>query len=430
MYLVKKIIEKCEYHSASDWKEGASGNRSMDITDSDYNKCPRSVLMEEVKSLMSKSLITVKKGHWAVYDSDPGKITFRLENLDKFYEIEEAEARAQGKIFVPKRDVVRSCCEMLEAELKRGVKKAWIAQYYTALLEKLDHIGSGKIPKDFEHMDLYLPCFRGLDELEEPMFKRIFSKKYLKNSKRFEQKTEGCVEGHVISVAKLYHGEVEADMDDTAVLSQLFIKEYSQEMALKGPLRLRILSGSKSCQVDLSAFAFGTMLNSETLQHVEIDTEQPGLRRIVTVENKANFVSMPYEEDTLYVFSHGYFSPYEREFLKKLRQILQLQEEHDPADTSVNGCGSEKKSVEYFHTGDLDYGGVKIFEYIKKRIFPELKPMQMDVETFTKYQEYAEPIPAEKLDKLKKTSIPVLQELIDRMIESGLGIEQESFLIP
>ena len=139
---------------------------------------------------------------------------------------------------------------------------------------------------------------------------------------------------------------------------------------------------------------------------------------------------MPYEEDTLYVFSHGYFSPYEREFLKALRQILQLEEEHDPADTSVNGFGSEKKPVEYFHTGDLDYGGVKIFEYIQKRIFPELKPMQMDVEIFTKYQEYAEPIPAEKLDKLKKTSVPVLQELIDRMIESGLGIEQESFLIP
>ena len=24
----------------------------------------------------------------------------------------------------------------------------------------------------------------------------------------------------------------------------------------------------------------------------------------------------------------------------------------------------------YLHTGDLDYGGVKIFQYIKKRIFP------------------------------------------------------------
>ena len=31
--------------------------------------------------------------------------------------------------------------------------------------------------------------------------------------------------------------------------------------------------------------------------------------------------------------------------------------------------------------------------------------------------------------KLQKTEIPDLQELIDKMIETGMGIEQESFLI-
>ena len=120
---------------------------------------------------------------------------------------------------------------------------------------------------------------------------------------------------------------------------------------------------------------------------------------------------MPYQPDTLYVFSHGYFSPLDREFLKKLRRAL-------------NG-----KPVEYFHSGDLDYGGVKIYEYIKKQILPDVQPLKMDVETFEKYASFAEPISKETMAKLQKTEIPDLQELIDKMIETGMGIEQESFLI-
>ena len=76
-----------------------------------------------------------------------------------------------------------------------------------------------------------------------------------------------------------------------------------------------------------------------------------------------------------------------------------------------------------------DPGKPGFFHYIKTKIFPELMPLYMDAETFEAYEAYAEPIGEQKLEKLKKLEEPLLQPVIDKMIETGLGIEQESFLL-
>lgn len=406
MYLVDKIIEKCEYHSANDWKNGATGNRTVLIEQKDYKKCGKTQLVEEVRELLQRDLIKVKS--WVVYGSDPAAIMFCVQDLPRFYVIAKEEADAKGENFVSKQQRVIRCREQVNKELNRGISKQWIADYYHMLLGKIEELGAGRIPKEFDRLELDSKCLRGLDELEEPMYERIFSKKYLGNTKAFQKNAKS----HIISIAKTHCPEVEKDMDDTTVLEQIFIWEYAQEMALKGPLRLKLCFESESRNLNVEDFYYGMILNTETLKHIEIESEQPAIHRIVTVENKANFVSVPYEEDTLYVFSHGYFSPYERKFLQKLYQILE-----------------QRQDVSYHHSGDLDYGGVKIFEYIQHRIFPKLQPMLMDVETFEKYREYAEPIEEQKLEKLKETKIPILQDLIEKMIGEGMGIEQESFLI-
>ena len=137
------------------------------------------------------------------------------------------------------------------------------------------------------------------------VYKRIFSKKYLNNSKKFENE----VQGHLISVAKKYWDEIEEDMDDKTVLSQLLLEEYAQELEMKGPLRLIIESGGKmqseegteiegetppDQEIDISAFIYGVTLNSAMLKYSRIAPKQPDIRRIITIENKANFVSVPY----------------------------------------------------------------------------------------------------------------------------------------
>lgn len=398
MYLVDKIIEKCE-HSSRDWREGAAGGRTMKITQEDYDACGKQRLIEEAQKLEAAGLVNIKK--WVTFGSDIDVIAYRIEKLPQFYNL--AKNGSGGKVW-PKQEKVNYYCAKIERELSEGFQKKWIEIYLEKLLA---HIQRGEFPKGMEKMENFLICFRGIDNLEEPVLKRIFSKKYLKDSKIFEKE----IEKPLVSAARKFCPEITEDMDAKTVLEQLMLEEHSQELAVKGPLKIKIWKGAEAKRVDLVDFAYGVVLNSQTLKHAMIEVEQPALKRVVTVENKTNYAAMDFEPDTLYIYSHGYFSPLEREFLRKLWRVL------------------EGKDVEFFHSGDLDYGGVKIFEYIRKQIFPDLKPMLMDVETYEKYEEYAKPIQRETIEKLRKTQVEGLEELIEKMLETGRGIEQESFLI-
>ena len=120
---------------------------------------------------------------------------------------------------------------------------------------------------------------------------------------------------------------------------------------------------------------------------------------------------MPYEEGTLIVFSHGFFSPLESEFLRKLLAVL--------------------PEVEFYHTGDLDYGGIRIFRHIREYICPRVRPLQMDAKQYDSYIQYGYEIKPETLKKLEaiRGTEPLMEELIERMIKGKMGIEQECFLI-
>lgn len=395
MYLVERIIEKCE-NSQNDWRQGASGGRSLRIDQLEYDACGKSALVAEAEELERTGLIRIK---WLTRGSDIERIYYRLEDLEQFYSI--LEETLPGRL--PKQKQIWEYRGLLERELD-VLETEWIRRYYRDILEQLE---KGNIPKMLGKREVYLPCFRGIDGLKEPVFKRIFSSKYLHNSKTFEE----FAEPHIIAKARAYCKDVEAEMDDTEVLSQLCIEEYSQEMSLKGALQIEIVQGEKCAVIDLGEYFYGTVLNSETLKNAVILEQQPEIKRVVTIENKANFVSVPYQEGTLYIFSHGYFSPREKRFLQRLREVL------------------EGRQVEFCHSGDLDYGGVKIFEYIKKHIFPDVQPLMMDVVTYERYLARGEPIGEKTLQKLRKTEIPELQNLIDIMVEKGIAVEQECFLM-
>lgn len=222
----------------------------------------------------------------------------------------------------------------------------------------------------------------------------------------FEKK----LKSRVISIGKKYHPMIDDAMGEHEILSQLYLESYAQELELKGELRI-LLNGKV---LDLSMFPYGLVLNSATLKAAKIPIEQK-IRKIITVENKANYISMPYEEGTLILFCHGFFSPREREFLAGLEKVLEVQRQ----------AGAE---IKYYHTGDLDYGGVRIFQYIRTRIFPLLLPLHMDVTQYERYLEYGMDMKSSALEKLKGMEEPLLQPLIDRILEKKKAVEQECFL--
>ena len=84
--------------------------------------------------------------------------------------------------------------------------------------------------------------------------------------------------------------------------------------------------------------------------------------------------------------------------------------------------------IAYYHTGDLDYGGVRIFRYIRTEIFPLVKPLFMDVAQYEKYLEYGTDMEISSWEKLRKIEEPLLQPLIDRILQERKVVEQECFL--
>lgn len=150
----------------------------------------------------------------------------------------------------------------------------------------------------------------------------------------------------------------EEGMTDDEILSVHGILSYAQVMEWKGPLLYKLKGGQeyiedkareKEYEIDTSQNQYGTVINSQTLERA-FPVSIKGVQRIVTIENKANYEEMKYREDTLYLFCHGFYSPKERIFLKRLMEVAEGE-------------------IQYFHWGDMDMGGIRIFRFNKKIFF-------------------------------------------------------------
>lgn len=388
-YFIDRFLEKCE-RSSRDWKEGQTGNRNYPVTGEDLSRVGLSDLVKEAEALQKMGLAMPD---WYNGHSDLTKLTFQLEKLPEYYRL----VGQKPKYLQIQEDM--SLIGQYQKELETSGPEScdWIRAYYQELYRKVE---KGRSLREAEPTapDLFI-CLNAIAGLEEMTYIRSFSHQHLGGSKVFEKK----LKRRVISIAKKYHSFVKDTMEDYEILSLLSLDSYSQQLDLKGPLKV-ILDGK---EIDFSVFRDGSVLNSQSLKKA-IPAKEQSIRKVITVENKANYVSMPYEEGTLILFSHGFFSPLEEDFLKKLEQVI--------------------PDAEYFHTGDLDYGGIQIFSYIRSNIFPKLLPYHMDVETFEQYREQAGPIASSALEKLRKLKEPCLQLLIEKLIEEEKVLEQEVFL--
>ncbi len=186
-------------------------------------------------------------------------------------------------------------------------------------------------------------------------------------------------------------------------------------MYIKGELLLYFVDDrGRTAAVNTKIWKFGTILEGESLLHAELEPEQPQIQKVIIFENKMNFVMAPYEEGTLYLFVGGYPGPKVCRILHKLNKISKKRQRH----------------IDVYHSGDLDYGGIRIFQYERNQVFPDLKPLQMDADTYLQHQQYSYPIREETKRKLKKLEDgnEQIKQLLELIIQEGRGIEQESFI--
>ena len=371
----------------------------------------RSVLLRQAGELEKLTGISGKIiVKWKAVRTEIEKITVSSDAIPLLCQVEQIEDPRERQL---------SQMELTESWKSRVAQADWLIPYYDHILERLN---SGKLVKDVPGLEdpLFFLFLNKTAEERKPLYRRAFSAQVctiwngIAQTKQSESKItptkrfEKIYQSAVLSVLKQYSPLYEEGMSDEELLTAHGILTYAQTLEFKGAVSYRIDDGPA---ISTAAQIYGTMFNKQTLENA-VPISIVGIRQIMTIENKANYEKMQFRPDTLYIFCHGFFSPLERKFLSRVVAL----------------AGTD---TEYFHWGDMDYGGIRIFKFLQKNLFPKLKPWKMDVTDYTMALQMGASISLEtdKRERFEQMDAGVLTPLKEAILKNGKEIEQELLLL-
>ena len=371
----------------------------------------RSVLLRQAGELEKLTGISGKIiVKWKAVRTEIEKITVSPDAIPLLCQVEQIEDPRERQL---------SQMELTESWKSRVAQADWLIPYYDHILERLN---SGKLVKDVPGLEdpLFFLFLNKTAEERKPLYRRAFSAQVctiwngIAQTKQSESKItptkrfEKVYQSAVLSVLKQYSPLYEEGMSDEELLTAHGILTYAQTLEFKGAVSYRIDDGPA---ISTAAQIYGTMFNKQTLENA-VPISIVGIRQIMTIENKANYEKMQFRPDTLYIFCHGFFSPPERKFLSRVVAL----------------AGTD---TEYFHWGDMDYGGIRIFKFLQKNLFPKLKPWKMDVTDYKMALQMGASISLEtdKRERFEQMDAGVLTPLKEAILENGKEIEQELLLL-
>ena len=371
----------------------------------------RSVLLRQAGELEKLTGISGKIiVKWKAVRTEIEKITVSPDAIPLLCQVEQIEDPRERQL---------SQMELTESWKSRVAQADWLIPYYDHILERLN---SGKLVKDVPGLEdpLFFLFLNKTAEERKPLYRRAFSAQVctiwngIAQTKQSESKItptkrfEKIYQSAVLSVLKQYSPLYEEGMSDEELLTAHGILTYAQTLEFKGAVSYRIDDGPA---ISTAAQIYVTMFNKQTLENA-VPISIVGIRQIMTIENKANYEKMQFRPDTLYIFCHGFFSPPERKFLSRVVAL----------------AGTD---TEYFHWGDMDYGGIRIFKFLQKNLFPKLKPWKMDVTDYKMALQMGASISLEtdKRERFEQMDAGVLTPLKEAILKNGKEIEQELLLL-
>lgn len=345
----------------------------------------RSAFVRQVNALEREGLIRVKRIN---VNTEVKEITFARKDLDRLCDYEGIPN--ERKQVEKKKESLSRLLETVSCE--------WLKAYLQDAYRKLEKGSLG----DKSGHETVIRILCAIAALDKDVWKRKFSSDVLNDSKQFKQ----VYEKRIVAILRKYSPYVEEDMTDDQILSEHRIMTYSQTLQFKGSLVYEVGNGP----IDTGTQVYGTILNAQTLSHARLVSLNT-VRRVMTVENQANYEQMHFCPDTLYIYAHGFFSPKERRFLEQIAAM---------ADDTT----------EFYHWSDLDYGGIRIFQFMKKRVFGRVRPYRMDRTAYDQARQLGEghDLDAAKRRKLEKLRCEELEELKQCILTHGKEYEQEMLI--
>jgi len=219
-------------------------------------------------------------------------VFLNLENLEKAYCAAKRE---------PKNAILNRMAEKL-SRFKKETKSEWLLGFADFEIERIREkkIYPAYLPKKEELFNLTLKALKGIEQKgDEEVLERVFIKRYLKDSKKFER-----VKSKVFGVIKDFL--FKEDIEEDEAFERIGILKTIEEILFCGALKVTV-AGSI---LDFSAFAYGISLNSLSVREMEI--LDISCSRIITVENKANYYELIKDANSkgdFIVYLGGFYSP-------------------------------------------------------------------------------------------------------------------------
>ena len=282
---------------------------------------------------------------------------------------------------------------------------------YTAARKKIRAPFTG----DMKLNDDLMECLVRLDECPNQM-ERVFSSRCFGDSKYFERTLKSKIISILKEIQKNSLGPDEDSADDMLSDEDLLIERglyrWPEIFEFNGALIFHMDDGTT---IDTTAQRYGSYINSDAVKHI-LSIEGPQIKRVVFIENKANYIDYQYRQKTtsdLIVYHGGFYSPMKGVLLSKIYE----------------GCAN----ASFFHWSDIDLGGFRIFHRLQANIVPSVQPLFMDV---TALQSNTEACMEIKTDSylqqlsalLEDPSYSVFFEVIRYMIQNRVRLEQENLI--
>lgn len=395
--LLKKY-EKSGHFSGSSNRRVFLG-KGVNLPDTDSFDYPDFVA--EMRELERMGFISIE---WSRKERMIDRISLNISNIDEAYKYAK----------IPnKRTVINNVCSLISKSIER-IPNGWIRQY---LDEELDEISSksklsGLWSEDYVLISDVLKALELIYALNgKEISARAASVSLYSNSKRFER----CVKKHIVPIIlknhPLFAENDISETDDRDALAQVGIILMPEVFEFCGNLKICYKNGI----VDYSPIRSGSCISGNCLEEI-VSVDLSKVDQILFIENKTNyseFCLKNRDPRLLVIFHGGLYSPARGTFFKFIS----------------NAVGTQK----IFFWADIDLGGFNMFVRLKNNIFSALEPMNMDAEDFEKYKSMGLERSSDYLKKLSKLKdnreYSMFFEVIDAIIETGVTVEQESFLI-
>lgn len=294
-----------------------------------------------------------------------------------------------------------------------GVAVPWIMAWKEDVCKSADE--QMKVPafckKDDASLRDLLGALRGYAALSGSITMRAFSSRCFSDTKYFERNVRDLF----LTIARKYDTELALACDENKLgereqLAFLGIYARPELYELAGNCTIQTSQGS----ICIGAAPYGLALPS-TLVDFIMEIDLTAIRSITFIENKTNYdayVMSEKQPEELVVYHGGFLSP------QKKRLIA-----------SIAHAASETMKIRFW--ADIDTGGFRMFRHLQELI-PSLTPMRMSGKFVDSFHEHGLARSEAYLSSLRidveNGKYPLFRDAIERILNYGVTIEQETFL--